>query len=328
MRAIAALLVVCQHAAWKAHQYSTDPWQGFRVGEAGVDLFFIISGFIMCEATSRRATHFRDFMKARALRILPLYWLLTSVALLACVIAPRFVNSGEATAILPSYLLVPSESRYLIQNGWTLSYEFLFYTIFGLGLASRSAARYAVPALVLVALGTIGLFWTSGPLLGRFITHPLLLEFAMGIASYHLLRRLTPGGAFACILIALGIAGLLVVNHIGTIVHRALSYGLPCCALFMGIASAEPVLVRWAGHPVARALQTIGDSSYSLYLAHIFVLGGTSLVLARTPLMRFGHGYAVALVVASVAGGVLCYRLLEQPLSRAIKGRLAPHAAS
>lgn len=71
MRAIAALLVVFHHAAWKAHQHTSDPWAGFRVGEAGVDLFFIISGFIMCEATRRRPVSFGAFMKARAVRILP-----------------------------------------------------------------------------------------------------------------------------------------------------------------------------------------------------------------------------------------------------------------
>jgi peptidoglycan/LPS O-acetylase OafA/YrhL len=248
MRAIAALLVVFHHAAWKARQHSTDPWSAFRIGECGVDLFFIISGFIMCEATSRRPIRFGAFMAARARRILPLYWLLTTMAWLVHAIAPGIVNSGGDTSVLSSYLLLPSTERYLIQNGWTLSYEFLFYAIFGLGLAWPSWARHALPAMILVALGTAGYFWTSAPLLVRFLTHPSLLEFAMGIAAFHLLRGRRISHAASLGLLVLGTLGLLAVNHLEFLEHRALVFGLPCWAIFVGIRptrSTSPTSSCW-----------------------------------------------------------------------------------
>jgi peptidoglycan/LPS O-acetylase OafA/YrhL len=181
MRGLAAFMVVAHHCAWKGQQYSTDPWRGFRAGEAGVDLFFVISGFIMCEATNRRPIGFGAFLKARALRILPLYWLLSLVALACWRIAPQWVNSkGGDTVVLESFLLLPTTGLYLIQNGWTLSYEFLFYAIFALGLLWRGAARHALPFALLVLLASAGLLWRPASLAGQFFTHASLFEFAMG----------------------------------------------------------------------------------------------------------------------------------------------------
>ncbi|NJN75784.1 MAG: acyltransferase [Synechococcaceae cyanobacterium RL_1_2] len=83
MRAIAALLVVIGHAAWKGEQYSYDPLFWFQIGGSGVDLFFIISGYIMCYTVDKKKINLFNFIKARIVRIMPLYWILTSLALIA-----------------------------------------------------------------------------------------------------------------------------------------------------------------------------------------------------------------------------------------------------
>lgn len=317
MRGLAAFMVVAHHCAWKGHQYSVDPWRGFRVGEAGVDLFFVISGFIMCEATSRRAVGFLAFMRARALRILPLYWLLTAVAWVCWRIAPQWVNSkGGETVVWPSFLLVPSTGMYLIQNGWTLSYEFLFYVIFGLGLLWKGAARHALPFTLLVLLAGAGLVWQPDSLAGQYFTHASLFEFAMGIASYHVLRRLQPGPALSAVFIAAGVAGLAWANQAGWAWGRTVAFGLPCWALFLGLAGLERGFARVHTQPWARALQAVGDSSYSLYLVHIFALGAAALLLRDTALAAHGTLFMLALMASALAAGFACYHLLERPLSR------------
>ena len=99
-----------------------------------MELFFIISGFIMCHTTQSSQGRWKDvghFMVNRFTRILPLYWLLTALALVVFLIAPDKVNSsGGDTKIWQSFLLVPSEGKFLIMNGWTLTYEFFFYLLF------------------------------------------------------------------------------------------------------------------------------------------------------------------------------------------------------
>jgi exopolysaccharide production protein ExoZ len=120
MRTFAALLVVLSHVAMKGAQYSTDPLSFFNVGAAGVDLFFIISGYIMCHTVSGKSVVFVEFLWAKAKRIIPLYWILTSAALVIFMLFPDKVNSsGGATNIVYSYLLFPTPEKYLIQNGWT-----------------------------------------------------------------------------------------------------------------------------------------------------------------------------------------------------------------
>ena len=90
MRAIAALLVVINHAAWKGAQFSTDPLGWFNIGGAGVDLFFIISGYIMCHTVYLKKKNFSSFLNARLKRIMPLYWVLTTMALTIFIIFPAF----------------------------------------------------------------------------------------------------------------------------------------------------------------------------------------------------------------------------------------------
>ena len=103
MRAIAALLVVFHHAAWKGEQYSTNPLAWFSIGSIGVDLFFIISGFIMCHTVNNKKVLFSSFIKARFIRIVPLYWVLTSMALVVFLFFPEKVNSsGGVTDVLAS----------------------------------------------------------------------------------------------------------------------------------------------------------------------------------------------------------------------------------
>ncbi|MEQ1834079.1 MAG: acyltransferase [Candidatus Eisenbacteria bacterium] len=325
MRAIAAFLVVIHHCAWKGRQYSSDPWGGFTVGECGVDLFFVISGYIMCRATSGRRISFPAFMRARALRILPLYWLLSLVALGVFLVAPQWVNSqGGETRILDSFLLWPSGARFLINNGWTLSYEFLFYGIFGLGLLLPGIFRLGVPMLAIVMLVTSARWLPAGNAAVAFLTHPLLLEFAMGMAAYVLLSRTAWTRAWSYAATLVGAAGLAWVNQHGPLGARPFYYGVPCALLFLGLVGLEEDFVRQRSAPWSRFLHAIGDSSYSLYLVHSFALGIGVIALRAVGLTRHGHAFALGLAFVSLVAGLACYHGVEQPLSRFLKRAFAP----
>src|SRR5687768_4763171 len=128
MRGIAAVMVVLLHISVKGGQYGNGALGGFLIGGAGVDLFFIISGYIMCISTAGKQLNFYEFFLHRIQRIIPLYWFSTTVALGIYLYNPGLINtSGGETSIWASYTLIPTRNRLLNSNGWTLSFEFFFY---------------------------------------------------------------------------------------------------------------------------------------------------------------------------------------------------------
>lgn len=319
MRAIAALMVVIFHSAEKGGQYSYDPLSWFTVGNAGVDLFFIISGFIMCHTVDKKDVDFIRFIKSRLHRIIPIYWLLTSFALVVFLIAPEKVNSsGGNTNIFTSYFLLPTEDKYLIQNGWTLRFEFLFYLIFAISLSIKAAYKYLVPMGIIFGLVSLGGLFPPTTYLSQFFLSPMLLEFTFGIAAFYLFhnRTVKVGPRFGVLLILTSVTLIVLVSHYKLENYRVIVYGIPALFFFLGMLAMEPAIIENKSNMLLRMLKQIGDSSYSLYLFHPFALVGCSIILSKMGLNQFGYLFVILLVVCSVISGHLCYLYMEKPLAR------------
>ena len=318
LRGAAALLVVFQHVALKGRQFSNDPLSFFRFGHGGVDIFFIISGFIMCHTCSKgRAAEAGplDFLKRRAARILPLYWLLTLLALLVFVWNPSLVNSESGdTRLVASFFLLPTDGHYLVANGWTLAYEFYFYFIFACGMFFRgnsgrwfSAALLGILILLGPWVGTLGVF-------AGFATDPLLAEFIYGIGIYFLFRsqwRLPTWASVLTVLAGIGLMASLSPRAFTGI--RSIDFGVPALLICAGLVCLEPQLQKFR----VKVLEMMGDSSYSLYLIHPFILSLISILFRKAGLLGPGYGslFVGALASGSVAAGWLCYVIVEKPLA-------------
>ena len=135
LRAVAALMVVFHHII-NAKPWLFNPLENYPSLATGVDIFFVISGFIMYVAARNEAP--LEFLKKRIIRIVPLYW----VATLAFVIVKTKLHIFSLTPedwlhIAKSLAFIPHHDPtnpgkiwpYLIQ-GWTLNYEMFFYLIF------------------------------------------------------------------------------------------------------------------------------------------------------------------------------------------------------
>jgi len=190
MRGIACILVVLFHISVKGGQYGNGALQGFSIGGAGVDMFFIISGYIMCASTAARRLNFFQFSLLRIKRIIPLYWLTTTAALVIYLYNPHVVNtSGGETSIWASYTLVPNGKKYLNSIGWTLSYEFFFYIIFALFINQGTYRAAVLSSIILLILVGIGLVANNdGPVL-NFSTHTLYIEFVFGTCCFYLINK-------------------------------------------------------------------------------------------------------------------------------------------
>jgi len=332
-QADAAVLAASRGEAWVP---SVDlPWG------AGVDVFFVISGFIMVHASSALFGQPRVrglFLSRRLARIVPLYWAVTTLYLAVALVAPGLLNSEvlEPWPILASYLFIPFERpdgtvQPLYTLGWTLNYEMFFYGLFAIAIAwpyRRAIFILSAALLVLVAAGSAFRL----PLPFAFWTAPILLEFAFGLGLAHLrLRGLALGRAAQALLAVAGLAMLtldLTRPDGFLLAPRALAWGIPATLL---VAAAS--LGRGEPAPKNRAIRlgvAVGDASYALYLLHPFAIRGIRALVGAT-----GLGAVLgpaAFIVLSLAGAILvalaAHWLFERPATGWMRRRLVSLGAA
>ncbi len=281
----------------------------------------------MCHTTWRKKISFSQFMTARVKRILPLYWLITCVALIVFIVAPSMVNSGGGvTSIWASYFLAPTGERYLVDNGWTLRYEFFFYLIFGFTLLTNVTHRGLFISSIISILTVVGFIIQPQNSWGSFFLDKLLLEFTMGIAAFHILRLSEIPKTVAVLLLMLGGSALTLQNYVGEIttpLHRVISGGMPMMLIFIGIVRFEKLFMNNKCF-LLRFFERLGDSSFSLYLVHPFILSPMAIFTRKLGLVESPVAFTLLLLISSIIAGWLSYQYIEKPLNALIRKRQAP----
>lgn len=316
LRALAVMMVIVFHVLLKAQILGLTTLS-FSQGAAGVDLFFIISGFIMVYITNRRKFSFINFMKRRVLRIIPLYWLLSMVVGIVYFYNPSIVNShnGE-TDILSSFSLLPVQGKVmLLEVGWTLRYEFFFYFIFAISFfLFRKNAIYCLVLIVTISMASL---FNLNNFYVQYFTNPIILEFSFGIASYYLFRKVTTKIGLASLITGVMLLALFALAEYG-LQNRVVFYGLPMLFIFLGLLSFEDSIKKSKGC-TSRFFSYLGDASYSLYLSHTLAIG----VVAKA-LTLFNNGIAPYMfvplaIIASLLTGIVCYECVEKPITKFVK---------
>jgi len=306
LRAIAALAVVFYHAG----QWVMSP---LAIGAAGVDIFFLVSGFVMWTSTWGHTVRPLDFLSRRAVRVVPLYWLATLALAVVVLLLPGVVPNAtvQGEHILKSLLFIPHYNPQgspfpLLAVGWTLTYEAVFYLAFAVALLARPDERMGVLVGILVPLSALGI--VVYPLYPLF-ANPMLLQFLVGaiIGRLWLSRTAQPSPRTGLVLAAVGAVALAVSQGFEIKpedLYRPLFWGLPAACLVMGVVAAEPIL------PAAPILRRIGDASYSIYLVHTTVMAFANKAIGHEQSILF---FCVA-VALSIAAGLACHAAIERPL--------------
>ena len=338
LRALAALVVVVFHIQGELrHRGLGDPFPDLTVGAFGVDLFFVISGFIMVYASSPlfgAAGARLNFMSKRLARIAPLYWGFTTVFALIAVVLARLPGHPAASPahILASYLFVPAarpEDGAIFPTyslGWTLNYEMFFYLCFAAAVGFRRAIAVPLISAALILLVVAGSLATlPWPL--AYWSNTLTLEFVFGmlVAVFTLAGRRIPA-RIGLLLVAGAVAAVAIyVPYIDSLSSlRGLAWGLPAAAV---VAAALGLEVGATSLPM-RLMVRLGDASYSLYLVHSAFFIAAFALLSR---LVDPHGlpaiaYALFLLAGSIICAVLLYRLFERPVTRRLHGLIGkPH---
>jgi len=324
LRGVAALFVVVFHISLQLNLLAGLPTLSTLV--SGVDLFFVISGFVMVYSTRMgHKSSSSDFILKRFIRIAPLYWAATLFMITVMIVTPQLVKSSKLTLsfALASIALVaheipatPKLYGALVAPGWTLELEMIFYLLFaaGLGLGRRGWPVILVSFAAIALLSTIGLAWRPAGAVG-FYTNPIMLEFCYGmlIGALFLQPTFHIGEESALLLFGLGALLLLYPHPSNDLTLRCFWFGLPA---LMIVASA-----LFVPFPEWRFLHLVGDASYSIYLSHFFVLSALAQAWKKLHLLH-GIGpaalYPVALLTC-IAVGWGCWRLVELPLTRATR---------
>ena len=332
LRAIAALMVVLFHLHPQLERMGLRAWPGEWLS-SGVDIFFVVSGFIMWWTTRTGDISPGDFMRRRIHRVVPVYWALSAVYVAVLLLAPRLMQSGEL--VLPhavaSFLFIPAlhpVTGYmmpLVTPGWTLNYEMFFYVVFAFCLMLRDLrARLAAVSAALIGLATAGVvFDPQGAQLAAY-TSTLLIEFLFGIGVAVLVSRgITLPAPAALAAIGVGAAAWILSDGLNTQATRFFWWGLPAMAIVYGAVSWE----RRRKSPAWPLLLLFGDASYSIYISHQLSLSAAGQAwrkaAAGLPPLAMHLGFVVFGTLVAVVGGLLCYVLVERPLGR-LTGRLLP----
>lgn len=332
LRALAALAVVYFHTTSVAGLNLR-----LSVGSRGVDIFFVISGFIIAYIGSRNADH---FFTRRLIRIVPFYWAATFAVFSVVLVLPNLLRSTQPdiTQLFCSLFFIPRETGYsgmfpTLVLGWSLNYEMYFYVVFSLSLL---ISRRLAPVICCVAITAIMLIirasGAENPSI-QFYARPLVFEFVFGIGIFYLLYWLeryravldaaVSGKIFLAILLLASVATIFFAEYRnGFGLPRPLISGI---SAFFIVFSAIMLERIYRVKIDSRILFLLGESSYILYLIHPYIVFG----LLRT-VLRGAHNESspaiiiiiVSLLAISSACAITIHLLFEKPVMQWLRRRM------
>ena len=322
LRAFAALSIVFHHAR--------EQFPGFKavfpsdIGSAGVDVFFVISGFIMVLITESGDRSAPKFVWNRIIRIVPLYWFYSIITVLLYAVASGLFRGNGLTFshVILSLLFIPhpnpgdlSSLSPLIKIGWTLNYEMFFYAVFALSMLLNYSKRVLITLsffVILVIFGAINVILLPAEL--KFYSDNIVLEFAAGmlLCRVYIMGKLKLINLAKISLLVLGIYIIAISIFPEVLAFRAFGFGIPAVLIVAGLLSAEKYLTE------LRLPMLLGNASYSIYLSHIMVIAILRYVYPRLGIPTEGLVSTSIFVLTSILlgslFGIISYLLIEKPL--------------
>jgi len=332
LRALAALMVLFGHVIAEAeHYYGMAFGLDFIPWSRGVDIFFVISGFIITISAHHLFGQLgaaKAFLWRRFVRVAPLYYFFTTLMVAALLFLPGMAKDTafDPGQIISSFLFLPYE-RYdgriapVLSLGWTLNFEMFFYAIFAVFLAARGRIGPIGVIITIVGLSLIGIFSPPDGAIFKVWTNPIMITFVFGILiARAYLQGITNLGGGIWVL-ALGVVLLILLSWLvvnGVALPRFIASGLPSALIV-----AACVLFKSSEVRIPKLWLLLGDASYALYLSHRFVLRVVTVVVV--PLLPnapvWGVVYIVATIGLAILAGIATHMWIEKPMARVARPR-------
>ncbi|WP_036303348.1 acyltransferase family protein [Methylotenera sp. L2L1] len=310
LRAFAAINVVLTHIIGTSTSYYQDTFllryfEGW--GGNGVDIFFVISGYVMLhtQIIQRRTPY--EFFKNRVVRIVPIYWALTFFVLMLYFVFPSVTREILVTPVwVVSSLFFTSSiftSNYpVVYVGWTLEFEMFFYLIFSIGLFLKSW-RLQVTFVVISLL-------TFTIITNNFI----IVEFLLGMFVACIFRTYNFSKRKGLAIFIFGTLLLLasISSEIKSLnLNRIFIWGIPSFFIVFGLLYSTQVKCR--------SLVYLGNASYSIYLVQILTIPAFYKLFSKVSYDWNGDFLAFLCLVFSVTFGCVVYSVVEKPLTEMLK---------
>lgn len=334
LRGLAALAVVAFHLRPLIDNVYAQKNLGqllFSHGDFGVDLFFIISGFIITLATSKTSPNYiSDFIIKRTFRIYPVLIIgLVGIFFLM----PNEDFSNIIRSAIPLHLDYSKEAPYFGYNSlitaWTLTYELYFYFIFLIAMSVSHKYRSYICSAILVSLVLISQLYFNGSAnfsgntiakidnssymmtMIKFSSSPMLLEFVVGMMLYEFRKVIT----------LVPLANIISFSLLAFVIcsffsgyrssHGPLNYGV------WGVSLLIAALIYDSKHGIKenKALSFLGDISYSLYISHVLVIKFFMLHFTASPLYSSTSGFSkfLFLMFSSLIISYFMFIWIEKP---------------
>jgi hypothetical protein len=330
LRALAVLSVVTHHVTGASQSYDL-PAEALSIlvplGQSGVDLFFVISGFIMVYIQKEKIRSPQSFFLSRVIRILPLYWLLTFLLVLLRYIAPSFFRFSSAPThgdfiaslvFLTEAIFAPKAVLFL---GWTLEYEMLFYALFSISLFASTLQKSILfsTAVILAVLIIYPSLMPSSMMMIEFLGGMLIGSIYLRSAS---ILRSAPAilmGGLILLSLTLFFDFFEFNPEYTHGLPRVLKWGIPSMLIVFGSVFSKQ------GNN--RLLSKIGDASYSIYLIQAFTIPCYYKFVSILGVGVIPNDVlAIGCLLFTAIVGVITYTMLEKPthlfLNRKLAGKL------
>lgn len=329
LRGIACILVALMHITVTFSETYHLPFLGniFKFGGSGVDIFFVLSGFIITYSNRQyitKAASIGKFLIKRAIRIFPIYWIIISIFVLLQLLLPSFYRTHfqlTATNIISTYLLFPNHEMI---NGvsWSLTNELFFYIIFTFAILipfKKYSLLLLLVFFIVLLLFPLTSFNTSNKNeFTKLLIFPMNIEFLLGISvvllvDYFPKKWCTP---FLITGIGLFILSALFSNNrlvfFNNDYNRVLMFGFPSFLIILAVVKYElAVSIK-----VNKLFSQLGDASYSINLFHLPIVVAFYKIMVKlnvtnhllTVIFSLGLFFFICLM------GVFIYKKIESPL--------------
>ncbi len=329
LRGIASLLVVYMHVTVNTKEISHQIFLGdfFKFGGAGVDIFFVLSGFIITY-TSRKGIgnphKLLPFLRRRFVRIFPAYWIIIGMFLLVQIVLPSFYKTPynfTTGNFLSTFFLLPGHT---MVNGvsWTLTSELFFYALFSLAflipdkkIAFSLSMLYGV-MLVVIALS--GYPAANGNHWMNLAVFPMNVEFIMGVLAAAIIPSIPKSLGIPLIITGsiIFLTSAILSNAgfylLASPFNRVVIFGIPSFLLIIGLVKYE-LNKNISLHNI---LLSLGEASYSLYLLHLPLVVAGIRIITRFNIENniILHGLLFLLIGIICFASILFYQWVEKPL--------------
>lgn len=339
LRGAAALLVVYFHAVIRSTHELGPGLPLPIIGAAGVDIFFVLSGFVISISIAARPLAPAEFFRRRLIRIVPLYWTCTSAVVLIALVMPHWLRATvlDPLHVLASYLFIPWHNPAAIAGiagvdllspvlvpGWTLNYEMLFYTVFAWAMLFTPEHRTMLIVVTLSAISLSCFLARNYVPAAAFYSPAHLFEFVAGLL---LAERFRMGGfrfgVMAWLIVIAGSVGCLVFLEYNPSLSAPDAAGFILAVAAAAIVATAVSLESHGKLLVSEIGRRLGDASYAIYLTHVFVVAILAVVLRyASPVLGPEGGaalqfcYVLACIVLSSAVGLCIHRWFDMPAMR------------